>query len=76
MLFTTVQHISAERLALYAEHARLCEANIHDREANERRQAVWNKLVKSPVRLDSRSEFVKDDDGNVIEQIVHITWRE
>jgi hypothetical protein len=68
--FVTVQHISAERLALYAEHERLCLLN--DRVSNEKRQEIWKKLVSLPTKVDSRSEF--DEETNT--KTIHLTWRE
>lgn len=70
--YVTTQSISDERLKLYAEHAKLCDASIHDRESNEKRQAIWARLVKSPTVVEATSSF--DEETNT--QTTHLEWRE
>jgi hypothetical protein len=81
MVITTMQHISEERLALFAEHERLCNIPTPSnpdkaRELSDRRQEVWRKLVRLPAKCDAKSTFITDEHGVITEQVIDITWRE
>jgi hypothetical protein len=69
-----MQSIDKGRLELYAEHERLYKLN--DRESNEKRHEIFKQLVKLPSVCEVASDYVKDDNGQVVEQVIHLNWRE